>query len=147
MRYGVDSLGFQRIGFRSFALNILAWRFGNTEVLRGHRKGEDHAATYSAKRSQKCSPNVRQDRPCEADGQASDPPNDIQMALRDGTARTLVGLLSDGATGHDKQFRDSKIGRRRLSSEKGRLSLEITLVTTPFCVPAGILFLWSGVHN
>jgi hypothetical protein len=59
----------------------------------------------------------------------------------------LVVLLSDGATGHDKQFRDSKIGRRSLSSEKGRLSPKITLVTTPFCVPAGVLFLWSGAHN
>jgi hypothetical protein len=69
------------------------------------------------------------------------------MALRDGTVRMLVGLLSDGVTGHDKQFRDSKIGRRRLSSEKGKLSPEITLITIPFCAPAGTLFLWSGAHN
>jgi hypothetical protein len=58
VRHGVDSLRIHRIWCRSLALKILAWRFSNTGALRGHRKGEDHASTYSAKRSQKGSPNV-----------------------------------------------------------------------------------------
>jgi hypothetical protein len=47
------------------------------------------------------------------------------MSLRDGTASIAVDFLSDSLTRHVKQFRDSKIARRNLSSEKGKLSAPI----------------------
>jgi hypothetical protein len=45
--------------------------------------------------------------------------HDIKMLPWDGIARILAALLSDGATGHERQFCDTKTGRRILSSEKG----------------------------
>jgi hypothetical protein len=47
----------------------------------------------------------------------------------DGMARILAALLSDGTTGHERQFCDTKTGRRILSSEKGRLYPEIPAPT------------------
>jgi hypothetical protein len=43
--------------------------------------------------------------------------------------RVLLALLLDGPTGHERRFCDTRTGSRILSSEKGRLRLQISPAT------------------
>jgi hypothetical protein len=47
------------------------------------------------------------------------------MLPQDDTVRLLLTLLSEGSTGHERQFCDTKTGGRTLSSEKGQYYPEI----------------------
>lgn len=48
------------------------------------------------------------------------------MLPRNDTVRMLLTLLSEGLTGHEQQFCDTKTGDRILSSEKGKYYPEIS---------------------
>jgi hypothetical protein len=52
----------------------------------------------------------------------TDAPHDTMIRTLCGSVWMLVASLSDGAAGHERQFRDSKTGRRILSSENGGCS-------------------------
>jgi hypothetical protein len=54
------------------------------------------------------------------------------MLRRNGTVRILLALLSDGSTGHERQFCDTKTGGRILSSEKGKHYPEIPTAAERF---------------
>jgi hypothetical protein len=47
--------------------------------------------------------------------------------------RILLALLSDGSTGHEQQFCDTKTGGRIVSSEKGKRCPEIPTAAERFC--------------
>jgi hypothetical protein len=53
------------------------------------------------------------------------------MFPRNDTVRILLTLLSEGLTGHEQQFCDTKTGDRILSSEKGKYYPEIPTAAEP----------------